>query len=74
MEMTKKRLSAIRFDRDSRLMAELFTNACLPDTRTMVPQNRIDLLKKQATSLSTHQVVVLNSQQFNSSIHLEQIE
>ncbi|KAI6184185.1 HMG box [Aphelenchoides bicaudatus] len=55
MEMTKKRLSAIRFDRDSRLMAELFTTACLPDTRTMVPQNRIDLLKKQATSLSTHQ-------------------
>lgn len=35
MEMAKKRMSAIRFDRDSKLMAELFTGACLPDARTM---------------------------------------
>jgi SWI/SNF-related matrix-associated actin-dependent regulator of chromatin subfamily E protein 1 len=56
LEMTKKRLSAIRFERDSRLMAELFTGACLPDTRTMVPQSRIEQLKRQATSLSAHQV------------------
>jgi SWI/SNF-related matrix-associated actin-dependent regulator of chromatin subfamily E protein 1 len=59
LEMTKKRLAAIRFDRDSRLMAELFTGACLPDTRTMVPQSRIEQLKRQATSLSAHQVIPL---------------
>jgi hypothetical protein len=55
LEMTKKRLAAIRFERDCRLMSELFTGACLPDTRTMVPQSRIEQLKRQATSLSNHQ-------------------
>ncbi|KAI6241140.1 HMG box [Aphelenchoides fujianensis] len=54
-EMTRKRQCAARYDRDNRLMADLFTGACLPDTRTMVPQNRIDILKKQASSLSSHQ-------------------
>lgn len=29
----------------------------MTDTRTIVVQNRIDMLKKQANSLSTHQVL-----------------
>lgn len=55
-EMSRKRLSAMRYERDNRLMAELFSSVCLPDSRSVVPQSRIDQLKKQATSLSAHQV------------------
>ncbi|KAI6195367.1 HMG box domain-containing protein [Aphelenchoides besseyi] len=55
LELTRKRQSGHRYERNNRLMLELFTGACLPDTRTVVPQNRIDMLKKQANSLSTHQ-------------------
>lgn len=55
-EMSRKRLAAIRYDRDNRLMTELFSSACLPDSRSLVPQTRIDQLKRQATSLTAHQV------------------
>ncbi|CAD5212193.1 unnamed protein product [Bursaphelenchus okinawaensis] len=54
-EMTRKRVAGIRYDRDNRLMSEVFSSAALPDTRTLVAQSRIDQLKRQAGSLSAHQ-------------------
>ncbi|KAI1726981.1 HMG (high mobility group) box domain-containing protein [Ditylenchus destructor] len=54
-ELTGKRLSAIRFDRNNRLMSELFAPNYLPDTRSLVPQQRIDQLRKQGQSLASHQ-------------------
>lgn len=59
-EMTGKRLSAYRFDRNNRLMSELFVPNYLPDSRTMIPQQRIDTLKKQGQSLALHQVIYLH--------------
>lgn len=55
-EMTGKRLSSFRFDRNNRLMFELFAPNQLPDSRTMILHQRIETLKKQGHSLSHHQV------------------
>lgn len=54
-EMTSRKLSAIRYDRNNRLMLELFSPNCLPDQRTIIPQYRIEQLKKQCSSLGEHQ-------------------
>jgi len=54
-EMTSKRLSAIRYDRNNRLMTELFSTSYLPDQRSMVPQHRIEQLRRQGLSLEQHQ-------------------
>lgn len=56
-ELTGKRLAAIRFDRNNRLMSELFNSNFLPDSRNIIPKNRIDTLNKQAANLSSHQVI-----------------
>lgn len=60
-EMTGKRLAAIRFDRNNRLMSELFSSNYLPDTRNIIAKNRIETLKTQALNLSNHQVMFTNS-------------
>ncbi|VDD88354.1 unnamed protein product [Enterobius vermicularis] len=56
-DLSSRRVAAIRFDRNHRLIADLFNGSVVTDTRTIVVQNRIDMLKKQANSLSTHQVL-----------------
>uniref|UniRef100_A0A183BP57 HMG box domain-containing protein n=1 Tax=Globodera pallida TaxID=36090 RepID=A0A183BP57_GLOPA len=55
-ELAGKRLAAIRYDRNNRLMAELFSPAYLPDPRSFVPQQRIDHFRRQRMSLEQHQV------------------
>lgn len=55
-EMTGKRLSAIRCDRNNRLMADLFSASYVPDGRTLFQMARIEGLKKQGLSLVSHQV------------------
>jgi len=54
-EMSAKRLSALRYDRNNRLMLDLFSSSYLPDQRSMVYQQRIEHLRKQSTSLEQHQ-------------------
>uniref|UniRef100_A0A1I7XSX9 HMG box domain-containing protein n=1 Tax=Heterorhabditis bacteriophora TaxID=37862 RepID=A0A1I7XSX9_HETBA len=54
-ELSSRKLAAVRFDRNHRLIADLFSPAIVTDTRTIVAQNRMDMLRKQAQSLSTHQ-------------------
>ncbi|KAL3087326.1 hypothetical protein niasHS_008645 [Heterodera schachtii] len=55
-ELAGKRLAAIRYDRNNRLMAELFSPSYLPDPRAFVPQQRIDHFRRQRMSLEQHQV------------------
>ncbi|KAL3096530.1 hypothetical protein niasHT_028943 [Heterodera trifolii] len=55
-ELAGKRLAAIRYDRNNRLMAELFSPSYLPDPRVFVPQQRIDHFRRQRMSLEQHQV------------------
>ncbi|GMT19282.1 hypothetical protein PFISCL1PPCAC_10579 [Pristionchus fissidentatus] len=54
-ELSARRVSAIRFDRNHRLITELLSVNMVNDTRTIVAQSRIELLKKQADSLIMHQ-------------------
>jgi hypothetical protein len=54
-EMAGKRLAAIRYDRNNRLMAELFSSNFVPDPRTFVPQHRIEHIRRQGQSLEQHQ-------------------
>ncbi|KAF8357971.1 swsn-3 [Pristionchus pacificus] len=54
-ELSARRVSAIRFDRNHRLITELLSTNIVNDTRTIVAQSRIELLKKQADSLIMHQ-------------------
>lgn len=57
-ELTAKHLAVIRFDRNNRLMSELFNSNYLPDTRNIMPQARIEAWRKQAQSLTLHQVIL----------------
>ncbi|VDN55026.1 unnamed protein product [Dracunculus medinensis] len=54
-DISSKRVAAMRFDRNHRLIADLFSGTVVTDTRTIVAQNRVDMLRKQAQSLTTHQ-------------------
>ncbi|KAL7070766.1 hypothetical protein ACQ4LE_009767 [Meloidogyne hapla] len=55
LEMAGKRMAAIRYDRNNRLMAELFSPSYMPDPRTFVPQQKIEHFRKQGQSLEQHQ-------------------
>lgn len=54
--MTAKKLAAIRYERNNRLMTDLFNTSYLPDTRNIVHQQRIEQLRRQAQNLTEHQV------------------
>ncbi|KHN78120.1 SWI/SNF-related matrix-associated actin-dependent regulator of chromatin subfamily E member 1 [Toxocara canis] len=54
-DLSSRRVAAVRFDRNHRLIAELFNGNVVTDTRTIVAQSRIDMLQKQAHSLALHQ-------------------
>lgn len=54
-DLSSRRVAAVRFDRNHRLIADLFNGSIVTDTRTVVAQSRIDMLKKQAQSLALHQ-------------------
>jgi len=54
-ELSQKRLAAVRFERNHRLIADLFSTTAVTDSRTVISQQRIDMLKRQAQSLAVHQ-------------------
>ncbi len=54
--ITKKQLAAIRFHRNHRLMLEIFSDTKIPDTRYVVTNSRLVVLRKQVNSLLLHQV------------------
>ncbi|XP_064397946.1 SWI/SNF-related matrix-associated actin-dependent regulator of chromatin subfamily E member 1-like isoform X2 [Halichondria panicea] len=53
--ITKKQLAAIRFHRNHRLMLEIFGDTKIPDTRSVVTNSRLVVLRKQVNSLLLHQ-------------------
>uniref|UniRef100_A0A1I7TNJ1 HMG box domain-containing protein n=1 Tax=Caenorhabditis tropicalis TaxID=1561998 RepID=A0A1I7TNJ1_9PELO len=54
-EMGTRRLAGVRYERNNRLISDLFSPSIVTDTRTVVPHHRMEMLKRQATSLGTHQ-------------------
>ncbi|KAK0416739.1 hypothetical protein QR680_012654 [Steinernema hermaphroditum] len=55
IEYSAKRIAAARFERNHRLIAELFSSSVVADSRNVVMQHRMDTLKKQGNSLKLHQ-------------------
>uniref|UniRef100_A0A7E4W3C6 HMG box domain-containing protein n=1 Tax=Panagrellus redivivus TaxID=6233 RepID=A0A7E4W3C6_PANRE len=53
-EMSPKRLAAMRFERNQRLLLELFNGVPMPDVRTFVSPGRIEALRKQSDTLDAH--------------------
>ena len=53
--LTTKQLASVRFHRNHRLMAEIFSDVVVPDTRSVVSSSRLEALKQQSKSLEVHQ-------------------
>jgi SWI/SNF-related matrix-associated actin-dependent regulator of chromatin subfamily E protein 1 len=53
--VTTKQVSAARYHRNQKLMAELFGDAVVPDMRVSVTNSRLESLKMQSNSLALHQ-------------------
>lgn len=53
--LSQKSLASIRFQRNHRLLNDIFNEICIQDCRSIVSQQRMEQLKKQVSSLETHQ-------------------
>jgi SWI/SNF-related matrix-associated actin-dependent regulator of chromatin subfamily E protein 1 len=52
--LSSKQVSASRFNRNHRLLNEIFSEYCVPDGRSIITQQRMEQLKKQVHSLEMH--------------------
>ncbi|CAJ0580788.1 unnamed protein product, partial [Mesorhabditis spiculigera] len=54
-EFSLRKFHHQRYEKNQRMMADLFSPYSVQDTRMIVSQSRIDMLRKQAQSLAAHQ-------------------
>merc|ERR1712127_1173574 len=53
--LTHRNVCAARFNRNHRLLGDIFSEFSVPDVRSIVTSQRMDQLKKQVCSLEAHQ-------------------